>query len=77
MSPQDPSWADLGPIWVAKRGRLGRLFGTQLGSKKGGKSDAKKGLVLEGLGGGVPPIAVRSLGAGGNKGETWLPPKDS
>ena len=25
---QDPSWADLGSIWVAKRGRLGRPFGT-------------------------------------------------
>jgi len=25
---QDASWDDLGPVWVAKRGRLGRPFGT-------------------------------------------------
>ena len=44
--------------------------------KKVRKSDAKKGLVLEGLGGGVGAIVVRSLGAGSDKGETgWhLPP---
>ena len=36
------------------------------------KSDAKKGLVLVGLEGGVGPIAVTSLGAGSDKGETEL-----
>ena len=36
------------------------------------ESDAKKGLVLEGLGGGLGPIVVRSLGAGSDKGETEL-----
>ena len=71
---QDTSWDDLGSIWVAKGGRLGRPLEGQVGSKKGRKSDAKKGLVLEGLGGGVEAIAVTSLGAGGDKGETWLPP---
>ena len=49
---QDRSWGDLGSIWVAKRGRLGRPLEGQVGSKKGRKSDAKKGLVLGGLGGG-------------------------
>ena len=38
------------------------------------ESDAKKGLVLGGLKGEVGPIVVRSLGAGSDKGETWLPP---
>ena len=67
---QDGSWEDLGSIWVAKRGRLGRPLEGQVGSKKGRKSDAKKGLVLAWSWGRVRPIAVRSLGAGGNKGET-------
>ena len=49
---QDASWVDLGSVWVAKRGRLGRPFGIKLEYKRIRKSDAKKGLVLEGLGGG-------------------------
>ena len=28
---QDASWDDLGSIWVAKRGRLGRPLGVKLG----------------------------------------------
>ena len=65
---QDGSWGDLGSIWVAKRGRLGRPLEGQVGSKKGRKSDAKKGLVLAWSWGGVEAIVVRSLGAGGNRG---------
>ena len=45
------------------------------------KSDAKKGLILTGLGG-ESPNPVTSLGAGSDKGETtggkpstWLPPE--
>ena len=53
-SSQDGSWGDLGSIWVAKRGRLGRPFGTYVESKKVKKSDAKKGFVLVGLGGAGP-----------------------
>ena len=49
---QDASWADLGPIWVAKRGPRRGLLEAKLGSKRVRKSDAKKGLVLVGLGGG-------------------------
>ena len=70
---QDGSWADLGSIWVAKGGRLGRPLEGQVESKKGRKSHAKKGLVLAWSWGGVRPIVVGSLGAGGNKGETrWI-----
>ena len=69
---QDGSWEDLGSIWVAKRGRLGRPLEGQVGSKKGRKSDAKKGLVLGGLGGGWSGSVRRSLWAGSNKGETGL-----
>ena len=47
---QDGSWGDLGSIWVAKRGRLGGPLEGQVGSRKGRKSEAKKGLVLGGLG---------------------------
>ena len=77
MSSPNPCWADLGLIWVAKRGRLGRPFGTKVGSKRVRQSDAKKGLVLGGLGGGVGAIAVGQLGAGSDKGETGLrlPPR--
>ena len=28
---QDTSWVDLGPIWVAKGGRLGKPWGIKLG----------------------------------------------
>ena len=45
-------------------GRLGSrqgLLGTKLGSKRGRKSEAKKGLVLGGLGGGMAPFAAGSL----------------
>ena len=69
-SSQDGSWGDLGSIWVAKRGRLGRPLEGQVGSKKGRKSDAKKGLVLAWSWGGVGAIVVGSLGAGSDKGET-------
>ena len=72
---QDGSWGDLGSIWVAKGGRLGRPLEGQVESKKGRKSHAKKGLVLAWSWGGVRGNPVRSLGAGGNKGETWLPPE--
>ena len=67
---QDPSWTDLGSIWVAKGGPRGRLLEAKLGSKKVKKSDAKKGLVLRRLGGG-DGIAVGSLWAGSDKGETY------
>ena len=70
-SSQDGSWGDLGSIWVAKRGRFGRPLEGQVGSKKGRKSDAKKGLVLGGLKGEVGAPVVRSLEAGSDKGETW------
>ena len=69
-SSQDRSWGDLESIWVAKRGRLGRSLEGQVGSKKGRKSDAKKGLVLAWSWGEVDPIAVGSLWPGSNKGET-------
>ena len=69
-SSQDGSWGDLGSIWVAKRGRLGRPLEGQVGSKKGRKSDAKKGLVLAWFWVTLGPIVVGSLGAGSNKGET-------
>ena len=52
MSSQDASWDDLGSIWVAKRGPRRGLLGGKLRSKKVRKNDAKKGLVLGGLGGG-------------------------
>ena len=71
-SSQDRSWGDLESIWVAKRGRLGRSLEGQVGSKKGRKSDAKKGLVLAWSWGGGGPIVVRSLGAGSDKGETII-----
>ena len=70
---QDASWVDLGPIWVAKRGPRGGLLETKLGSKRVRKSEAKKGLVLGGLGGGVAPFVVGSLAAGSDKGETGAP----
>ena len=75
-SSQDPSWPHLGPIWVAKRGPRGGLWEAKLGSKRVRKSEAKKGLVLGGQGGDLPPIYVWSLAAGIDKGETaWhLPP---
>ena len=60
-SSQDPSWADLGPIWVAKRGPRRGLLETKLGSKGVRKSEAKKGLVLRRLGGGGTRPDVRSL----------------
>ena len=60
-SSQDPSWPHLGPIWVAKRAPRGGLLEAKLGSKRVRKSEAKKGLVLGGLGGGVEPIVVGSL----------------
>ena len=60
-SSQDTSWADLGPIWVAKRGPRRGLLETKLGSKRVRKSEAKKGLVLGGLGGGVAALGVGSL----------------
>ena len=63
-SSQDGSWGDLGSIWVAKRGRLGRPLEGQVGSKKGRKSDAKKGLVLVGLGGGWRGLWLGHLGPG-------------
>ena len=69
-SSQDRSWGDLGSIWVAKRGRLGRPLEGQVGSKKGRKSDAKKGLVLAWSWGGVDSIGVGSLWPRSNKGET-------
>ena len=72
IASQDASWADLGSIWVAKRGRLGRPFGVKLGLKRVRKSDAKKGLVLVGSWGGVGAIGGGSLWAGSDKGETEL-----
>ena len=69
-SSQDPSWAHLGPTWVAKRGLRGGLWETKLGSKRVRKSEAKKGLVLGGLGGGAEPLVAGSLEAGSDKGET-------
>ena len=41
-SSQDPSWADLGPIWVAKRGPRGGLLEAKLGSKRVRKNVMKK-----------------------------------
>ena len=73
-SSQDVSWDDLGPIWVAKRGSKRAPFGTEVEPKTVTKNDAKKGLVLGGLGGGGAPISVVSLLAGSDKGETRLPP---
>ena len=55
---QDASWVHLGPSWVAKGGPRGGLLETKLESKRGRKSEAKKGLVLGGLGGGVGPFVV-------------------
>ena len=49
---QDASWVDLGPSWVAKGGPRGGLLETKLGSKRVRKSEAKKGLVSGGQGGG-------------------------
>ena len=57
-SSQDLSWTDLGPIWVPKRGPRRGLLGGKLGSKKVRKNDAKKGLVLGGLGGGRTQLAL-------------------
>ena len=57
-SSQDLSWTDLGSIWVAKRGPRRGLLETKLGSKRVTKSEAKKGLVLGGLGGGGMPLVV-------------------
>ena len=45
---QDASWGDLGSLWVAKGGPRRGLLETKLGSKRGRKSEAKKGLVLGG-----------------------------
>ena len=45
-----------------------------MGSKKVRKNEVKKGLVLRGQKGTLGEIVVGSLWAGGNKGETWLPP---
>ena len=53
IGSQDASWVDLGPSWVAKGGPRGGLLETKLGSKRRRKSDAKKGLVLGGQGGGA------------------------
>ena len=53
QSSQDVSWDDLGPIWVAKRGSKRAPFGIEVEPKTVTKNDAKKGLVLGGLGGGV------------------------
>ena len=72
-SRQDPSWTDLGSIWVAKGGPRGGLLEAKLESKRVKKSDAKKGLVLGGQGGGVHPFAVGQLEAGSDKGETGQP----
>ena len=58
---QDASWVHLGPSWVAKGGPRRGLLETKLGSKRVRKSDAKKGLVLGGLGGDLAPIVVGSL----------------
>ena len=60
-SSQDASWPDLGPIWVAKGGPRGGLSEAKLGWKRVRKSKAKKGLVLGGLGGGLPPLVAGSL----------------
>ena len=46
-----------------------------MGSKRVMKNEAKKGVVLRGQGGDLPPIVAGSLEAGSNKGETWLPPE--
>ena len=70
-SSQDVSWDDLGPIWVAKRGSKRAPFGTEVEPKTVTKNDAKKGLVLGGLGGGWPTLVRDQLGPGSNKGETW------
>lgn len=59
---QDGSWGDLGSIWVAKRGRLGRPLEGQVGSKKGRKSEAKKGLVLAWSWGGWSRLPLGHLG---------------
>ena len=40
---QDASWDDLGSIWVAKRGRVGRPWGFKLGVRR------SQGVVLGGL----------------------------
>ena len=61
MSFQDASWDDLEAIWVAKRGPRRGLLGSKVGSKRVRKSEAKKGLVLGGLGGDLPPLVVGSL----------------
>ena len=63
-SSQDPSWADLGSIWVAKGGPRGGLLETKLGSKRVRKSEAKKGLVLGGLGGGWGRLWLGNFGPG-------------
>ena len=41
MWSQDASWVDLGSIWVAKRGRLGRPLGSSWGSNGEGEAKAK------------------------------------
>ena len=74
-SSQDASWADLGQIWVAKGHPRGGLLEAKLGSKRVTTNDAKKGLVVRRLGGGWMQIAVGSLCAGSDKGETCLPPE--
>ena len=76
MRSQDASWLHLGVVWAPKGVQDGTLLGIKLGWKRVSKSDAKKVSSWEVLGDPYPPIVVRSLGAGGNKGETGrrLPP---
>ena len=76
-SSQDGSWGDLGSIWVAKRGPLGSPLEGQVGSKKRKKSDAKKGLVLEGQGGGWTISPLGHFGPVESKGETGYRRGDS
>ena len=57
-----------------QRGSSWEAFWGEVGSKQVRENDAKKGLVLAWSWGGGEGIAVRSLWAGSDKGETMLPP---
>ena len=67
----------MGGLWASSWGREGEGEAKEEAKarpRKGeGEGQAKARRRL-GQGGGVGLIAVRSLAAGGDKGETWLPP---
>ena len=74
---QEASRAYLGPIWVAKGGPRGGLLEAKLGSKRVRKSEAKKGLVLGGLGGGCKRWWLGNFDPGVIRGRPGYRPGDS